>query len=140
MLQRILDRVIEEATKAGKLGPRVDTSYTITFPEIDSGEHNVLAQGMNWLLPALQTAKNQGWISDETAMRIMFEFCGEEIDIHEERERIARQAGSTKPTLPDQQTQDRQDAEEKPANPNITGNGVRTHSQISYDGLSGEKG
>jgi hypothetical protein len=140
MLQRILDRVIEEATKAGKLGPRVDTSYTITFPEIDSGEHNVLAQGMNWLLPALQTAKNQGWISDETAMRIMFEFCGEEIDIHEERQRIARQAWSTKPTLPDQQTQDRQDAEEKPANPNITGNGVRTHSQISYDGLSGEKG
>lgn len=111
MLQRILDRVIEEATKVGKLGPRVDTSYTITFPEIDSGEHNVLAQGMNWLLPALQIAKHQGWISDETAMRIMFEFCGEEVDIHEERNRIAQQTGSTKPPLLDQQAHNRQDKE-----------------------------
>lgn len=121
MLQRILDRVIEEAMKAGRLGPRVDTSYEITFPEIDSGEHNVLAQGMNWLLPALQIAKNQGWISDATAMKIMFEFCGEEIDIHEERDRIARQTGSANPTMPDQKTQDRQDAEEKPVDPRRTG-------------------
>ena len=91
MLRQILDRVILEAQKAGRLGPRVDTTYDITFPEIDSGEHNLLAQGMNWLLPALQTAKAQGWISDETAMKIMFEYCGEEVDIHEELARISSQ-------------------------------------------------
>ena len=39
MLQRIIDRVILEAQKAGKLGKgsRMDTSYEITFPEIDFG-------------------------------------------------------------------------------------------------------
>jgi hypothetical protein len=91
MLRSILDRVLLEAQKAGKIGPRTDTRYEITFPEIDSGEHHTLAQGMSWLVPALQTAHSQGWISNETAMRIMFEFCGEEVNIHEEREKIARQ-------------------------------------------------
>lgn len=91
MLRCILDRVIAEARKAGRLSPDLDTSYDITFPEIDSGEHHTLAQGMNWLLPALQTARQQNWISDETAMRIMFEYCGEEVDIQEELSRIARQ-------------------------------------------------
>jgi hypothetical protein len=91
MLRCILDRVIAEARKAGRIGPDLDASYDITFPEIDSGEHHTLAQGMNWLLPALQTARQQGWISDETAMRIMFEYCGEEVDIQEELTRIARQ-------------------------------------------------
>jgi hypothetical protein len=91
MLRCILDRVIAEARKASRLAPDIDTSYDITFPEIDSGEHHTLAQGMNWLLPALQTARQQHWISDETAMRIMFEYCGEEVDVQEELARIARQ-------------------------------------------------
>lgn len=91
MLRCILDRVILEARKAGRLSPDLDASYDITFPEIDSGEHHTLAQGMSWLLPALQTARQQHWISDETAMRIMFEYCGEEVDIQEELSRIARQ-------------------------------------------------
>ena len=91
MLQLIVDRVLKEAQKAGKIGPRLSLAYEITFPEIDSGEHNTLAQAMNWLMPALQTAKAQGWISDETAMKIMFEYCGEEIDVHQELARIADQ-------------------------------------------------
>jgi hypothetical protein len=103
MLCIIIDRVIAEAQKAGKLGPRIDTSYDITFPEIDSGEHNALAQGMNWLLPALQTAKSQGWLSNETAMKIMFEFCGEEVDIHEELSKIARQSDIQRFSMPDRQ-------------------------------------
>jgi hypothetical protein len=91
MLTQILDKVILEAKQVGKLGPRANTTYEITFPEIDSGEHNALAQGMNWLVPALTTAKSQGWISDETAMKIMFEYCGEEIDIHAEMAKVAAQ-------------------------------------------------
>ncbi len=91
MLRCILDRVISEARKAGQLSPDLDVSYEITFPEIDSGEHHTLAQGMGWLIPALQTARQQRWISDETAMRIMFEYCGEEVDVQEELARIARQ-------------------------------------------------
>ena len=76
MLQLIIDRVLKEAQKAGKIGARTNIAYEITFPEIDSDEHHTLAQGMQWLVPALQVAKSEGWISDETAMRIMFEYCG----------------------------------------------------------------
>jgi hypothetical protein len=90
MLRLILDRVLLEAQRAGRLPRDIDTGYDITFPEIDSGEHHALAQGMNWLVPALQIARQQGWVSDETAMRIMFEYCGEEIDVHEEMRRITR--------------------------------------------------
>lgn len=92
MLGCILDRVILEARKAGRLAAELDGRYEIAFPEIDSEEHHTLAQGMSWLVPALQAARKQGWISDETAMRIMFEYCGEEVNVHEELERIARQA------------------------------------------------
>jgi hypothetical protein len=91
LLQVIIDRVLKEAQKAGKIGPRVNLAYEITFPEIDSGEHNTLAQGMQWLVPALQTAKSQGWLSDETAMKIMFEYCGEDVNVHEELSRVAKQ-------------------------------------------------
>ena len=91
LLTIIIDRVLKEAQNAGKLGTRINTAYDITFPEIDSGEHNALAQSMNWLMPALQTAKSQGWISDETAMKIMFKYCGEEIDVHGEMAKIADQ-------------------------------------------------
>jgi len=91
MLRVILNRVIEEAQKAGKIGKNVDTTYDIMFPEIDSGEHKTLASALNMIMPALQTAKSLNWISDETAMRIMFEYCGEEIDIRAEKEKIAAQ-------------------------------------------------
>ncbi|MBE3561059.1 MAG: hypothetical protein IMW89_17830, partial [Ktedonobacteraceae bacterium] len=90
LLTCILDRVIEEARRAGKLGPRADTSYTITFPEIDSGEQQTLARSVSWLVPALQAARQQQWISDETAMQLLFEFCGKEVNVQEERAKIAR--------------------------------------------------
>ena len=126
MLQRILDRVIEEAIKAGKLGPRVDTSYTITFPEIDSGEHQTLANATNLLVQALSNAKAQGWISSETAMRMIFEFCGEEVDIAEEirkieieqEKKMAAMQGMQPPApitgapVPNQRSLDQQAAEE----------------------------
>ena len=94
MLALILDRVLLEAKRAGSLPADIDSSYDITFPEIDSGEHHALAEGMSWLVPALQVAKQQGWVSDETAMRIMFEYCGEEIDVHEEKARISQRPPS----------------------------------------------
>jgi hypothetical protein len=134
MLTLILDRVIQEAQRVGKLGQRIDTSYEITFPEIDSDEHNVLAQGMNWLLPALQIAKSQGWISDETAMKIMFEYCGEEIDVHTELEKInaqRRAAPGTHATSspvalsPDKLTEPLQ---------GVNGYGNKSHPWVTYDG------
>jgi hypothetical protein len=93
MLRIILDRVIHEAQRAGRLGPRIDTTYEITFPEIDSGEHQTLAHSAYYLVQALTSAKAQGWISDETAMHMLFKFAGEEINVHEELIRVGAQHG-----------------------------------------------
>jgi len=145
LLTCILDRVIEEATKAGKLGPRVDTSYEITFPEIDSGEHLVLAQSTNFLVQALSNAKAHGWVSNETAMRLIFEFCGEEIDVAEELQKITAEqaamaamqgmqpgqkpgmqqplAPTTRTPIPSQKSLDQQAAEAQPKQVNVDSNG-----------------
>jgi hypothetical protein len=89
MLTCILDRVILEAKKAGRIGPRVDTSYDILFPEIDSSDNQALSQGVYYLMQGLVAAKQQGWVSDETAMQLLFQCLNEEIDVHEELAKIA---------------------------------------------------
>jgi hypothetical protein len=168
MLERIIDRVILEAQKAGKLGrgSRVDTSYEITFPEIDSGEHQTLAQATNLMVTAMANAANKGWISDETAMKLLFEFCGEEVDIAEEMEKVAAERAaklaamaamqgmqqmqgqpiSTATPIPNQRSLDRQDAEAQPPQVDVSLNGFgsKMNPQITYaydqtfgDGLRG---
>ncbi|HEV2580544.1 MAG TPA: hypothetical protein VGT44_06790 [Ktedonobacteraceae bacterium] len=100
MLRSILDRVLHEARKAGKLPGDIDAHYDIIFPEIDVGDHQTLATAVQQLVSALTTAKAQGWVSDETAMRLLFQFAGEEIDVNEERARIEKEPAAC-PTTPD---------------------------------------
>ena len=88
LLRAVLDRVIVEARNAGTLPVGVETTYTITFPELKIADNLVLAQAAATLMGALSNAKAQGWVSDETAMRLLFQFAGEEIDVHAEREKI----------------------------------------------------
>ncbi len=91
LLSAILDRVIEEARKVGKIGPRINTSYEIVFPEFDPDDVGMIGQALNYIAGALTTAKSQGWISDETAMRLLFKSFNEEVNIHEELEKIKTQ-------------------------------------------------
>ena len=100
MLRTILDRVLSEARKAGRLAADIDAQYDIVFPEIDVADHQTLASATQMLVSALTVAKAQGWVSDETAMRLLFQFAGEEIDISEEQARI-RKEPSPCPTPPD---------------------------------------
>jgi hypothetical protein len=93
MLRAILDRVLEEACRAGALAREVDRHYDIIFPEIEVTDHATLAGAVQMLVSALSAAKAEGWVSDETAMRLIFQFAGEEIDVHEEKGRIARRGG-----------------------------------------------
>jgi hypothetical protein len=107
MLRTILDRVIIEAQKAGKLGQKIDTSYDIIFPEIDTSENQILGTGLVYLAQALKIAKQENWISDETAMKLMFKFANEEINIDEELQRIADlSAGRTQTRIKKPQTQE----------------------------------
>jgi len=66
----------------------VDASYVITYPELKIGDSLALAQATEAMLTALGAAKVQGWASDETAMRLLFQFAGEEVDVHTERDKI----------------------------------------------------
>ncbi|QBD76173.1 hypothetical protein EPA93_09190 [Ktedonosporobacter rubrisoli] len=91
VLRCILDRVILEAQKAGKLGKSIDTRYELIFPQIDVDDNQSLGMGVQYVTAGLATAKSQGWISDETAMRLLFKFANEEVDVHEELARIAGQ-------------------------------------------------
>ena len=88
LLRVLLDRVIVEAKRAGSLPVGVDEAYTLVFPELKIADNLVLAQAAATLMGALSNAKAQGWVSDETAMRLLFQFAGEEIDVHAEREKI----------------------------------------------------
>lgn len=102
MLRAILDRVIQEATRARRLPETIDTGYDIQFPEIEVADNQALATATQFMVSALAAAKQQGWISDETCMRLLFQFAGEEIDIHEELARIAgKEQSSSWPSTPD---------------------------------------
>lgn len=103
MLRAILDRVLQEARKAGRLAEQIDTHYDILFPDIDVADHQTLASATQLLVSALTAAKEQGWVSDETAMRLLFQFAGEEIDTSEEQARI-RKEPSPCPTSPERKT------------------------------------
>ncbi len=163
MFTCIIDRVILEAQRAGRIGPRVDTSYEITFPEIDSGEHQTLAQATNLLVTAMANAKQQGWISDETAMQMMFEFAGEEIDVPEEINKVATeraakiaamttmQTGQPIPNMPpsptsskkapSQRSQDRQAAQQQPSPlGDLNGYGNELSGAVTYGERFGDDG
>ncbi len=92
LLRTILDRVLLEAQKAHRLPADIDCGYDILFPDIDVADNQTLASATQLLVSALTVAKQQGWVSDETAMRLLFQFAGEEVDIHEEQARIQAQA------------------------------------------------
>jgi len=76
MLRTILDRVLAEAEKAGMLSPRADKRYEIVFPPIDIDDGASVATAVSQLVPALQTAKAEGWVDDQTAVKLLHRFLG----------------------------------------------------------------
>ncbi len=95
VIRALLDRVLEEATTAGMLPAGVDRSYRVIFPELTPDDNGGLAAAASALTPALLSAHQAGWVSTETAMRLFYAMTGQEINVAEELERIARERGST---------------------------------------------
>lgn len=95
ILRTILDRVLAEARHAGRLDVSDPLAYEIIFPEIDLDDNQQLASAANTLVQALTRAHAHGWLSDETAMRLLFKFAGEDISVHEEMARIRAERAST---------------------------------------------
>ncbi|HEY0756896.1 MAG TPA: hypothetical protein VGD98_23285 [Ktedonobacteraceae bacterium] len=91
ILRTILDRVLLEAQRAGRLSSSIEIAraYEIVFPEFDVEDNQEMGTAISYLMQGLSTAKEAGWISNETAMKVLFKFCDLEVDLHEEAERIA---------------------------------------------------
>ncbi len=93
MIRQIVDRVIDEAVRAGRLPAGVDRAYSVEMPELAPDDNVRLAQATATMATALSTARGQGWISDETAMRLLYASANVPLDVHEELERIANESG-----------------------------------------------
>src|SRR5713226_5246049 len=78
MLRTILDRVLAEAAGAGLPSTRVDRRYEIVFPPITVQDGEGIAATMSQLVPALQAAKQEGWLADATAIKLLHRFLGGE--------------------------------------------------------------
>ncbi len=91
LLRTIIDRVIVEAVRAGTLPAGVDRSYEVVMPELAPDDNAQAAQAAATMATALTTARAQGWVSDETAMRLLYASANVPVDVAEERARIARE-------------------------------------------------
>ena len=89
------------------------------------GKEEELGTAIQMLTQGLHTAREASWISDETAMQLLFQFCGLEIDIHEEQARIqAQQQRKTAPLptgLPGSQQAGSEASERTRADPLLAG-------------------
>jgi len=89
LIRTILDRVLDEAIRAGTLPAGIDHTYRVIFPELAPGDNADLATAGSTMLQALLAAHAAGWVSRVTAMRLFYEMTGQEINVTEELERIA---------------------------------------------------
>ena len=92
VIHTIIDRVLEEAVRAGTLAAGIDRSYKVIFPELAPGDNRELAAASGTMLQALLAAHQAGWVSRETGMRLFYDMTGQEINVAEELERIAAEA------------------------------------------------
>jgi hypothetical protein len=91
IISALLDRVIAEAQAAGALPRTIDTSYTIVFPELRTEDSQAVGMGAWHMSQALSIAHGLGIISRDTASRLFFLACREEVDHNEEMDRVARE-------------------------------------------------
>ncbi len=98
LLRTIVDRVLDEAVRTGTLPAGIDRSYEVRMPELAPDDNTSAATAAGTMAAALATARQQGWVSEETAMRLFYASADVEIDIHEERERIAAEQRPSPPT------------------------------------------
>ncbi|HEV3309851.1 MAG TPA: phage portal protein [Chloroflexota bacterium] len=80
ILRAILARAIAEKQARGLLPAGIDTTVSFTFPDIDTDDNLALGQAGFATAQALQIAKANGWVSDETAAMLLFQAMGLDVD------------------------------------------------------------
>ena len=92
MIRAIIDRVLDEAVKAGTLPAGTDRRYDVNVPALVPDDNTTLATAASTMANTLALARDRGWISDETAMKLLFGFANVPVDVEEERVRIASES------------------------------------------------
>ena len=95
LIRTIVDRVLDEAVKAGTLPAGVDRTYTVEMPELAPDDIARAAQATATMATALATARDRNWISDETAMRLLYASANVPVDVNDERAKIAAERGTS---------------------------------------------
>ncbi|MGQ9626969.1 MAG: hypothetical protein ACUVV0_08725, partial [Anaerolineae bacterium] len=80
MLKDIIATAYGRAVALGKARPYDDLKLTSTLTDLTTEDNRELAQAAREIVEALSLMKSQGWIDDETAIRIAFKFAGEIVD------------------------------------------------------------
>jgi hypothetical protein len=93
ILTSLIDRAIVEARAAGTLPRTIDTSYTITFPDLKAENTRDIGTAAWHMSQALEGATSLGIISRETASKLFFIACRTEVDHNEEWQRIRDEHG-----------------------------------------------
>jgi hypothetical protein len=77
VLVRIVSRVIDEAQRVGRLGPRVNRSIRVEFEELSPSPVEALAAAAGGLAPALAAAAERSWLTPEECRGLLLRVLGQ---------------------------------------------------------------
>ena len=77
ILTTIVSRVIAEAVRAGRLGPRVNRAILVQFEELTTSPLDHVADAVGRLSSALAIASEHGWVNQQEARRLWWRFAGQ---------------------------------------------------------------
>ncbi len=95
LLRTILDRVIAEAVQAGRISPGADATYDVVLPNLDERDGNDVATAFATMVRGVAQAKAEGWITDESAVQLLYRTSGVSIDGAAEWARLKGQRPDT---------------------------------------------
>jgi hypothetical protein len=77
VLETICRRVVEEAVKAGRIGPRVKRTLRVQFEELGPTGAEQAGAASKAFAEALALAEERGWADREQAKRMWWRFAGD---------------------------------------------------------------
>src|SRR5687767_3902684 len=76
-LSSIINRVLDEAQRAGRFGPRTNRSFAVQFEELTTSPLDQLASSVKTLTDSLAVASDRGWVSPDQAKRLWWRFAAQ---------------------------------------------------------------
>jgi hypothetical protein len=92
VLSDVVTRAAQRAQALDKLTiPRAGLRLTANLAELTKQDNLMLAQAAKEIVTALEAARRMNWTDDETAMKLMYKFAGEIVDVPELLDKIRGQ-------------------------------------------------